>query len=289
MPFDSSAGRRFTVIFVAQIFFLDPGYEFLPADDAPAYYLIADALALNHLLDQGFAVALPGFVRVSAKIGEHEIIRHEVLLFSFTQIAGQTAPGVALEALILFPRVNLLHGLDPNGVEMDVAGEHRNITIFIHQNGFVSSLIKMAGSFMAAVEISDIGDVEVAHEFGQVPERGLDQQVKMVGHQDVAVELDRIDVDGLIEKLQKAAAIRVIPKNILFFVAAAGDVVNSVRVLDAKRSGHAEEYCISRQYCQTSRSDPNTSLETIVRFLGSTIGAVCYCLSTLICPVSPSS
>jgi hypothetical protein len=36
-------------------------------------------------------------------------------------------------------------------------------------------------------------------------------------------------------------------------------VVNCVRVLDAKRSSHAEEYGIPRSFCQVSRSDPYSS------------------------------
>ena len=57
--------------------------------------------------------------------------------------------------------------------------------------------------------------------------------MEMVGHQNVAVEFDGIDVDRLIEQLQEAASIRVIPINVLFFIAAAGDVIYSVGVLDA--------------------------------------------------------
>ena len=94
---------------------------------------------------------------------------------------------------------------------------------------------------MSTVEISYVGDIEMAHEFGQVPERGLDQKMEMVGHQNVAVEFDGIEVDGLIELLQETAAIRVIAVNILFFIAATGDVIYSVGVLDAKRSGHGQK------------------------------------------------
>ena len=49
---------------------------------------------------------------------------------------------------------------------MEVPGQYRKIGIFIHQNGFVSSLIEMADSFMTTVEISYVGDIEMAHEFG---------------------------------------------------------------------------------------------------------------------------
>jgi len=79
--------RRFTVIFFAQIRFLDPGNELFSADDGLTDYLIANALATNHLLNQGFAICLSGFVRVSAKISKYKIIANEVFFFSFLQVA----------------------------------------------------------------------------------------------------------------------------------------------------------------------------------------------------------
>jgi len=45
--------------------------------------------------------------------------------------------------------------------------------------------------------------------------------------------------------------------NVLSFVAAAGDVINGIRVLDAEGSRHGRKYGISTQLCQASRSDHN--------------------------------
>jgi transcriptional regulator with XRE-family HTH domain len=90
--------------------------------------------------------------------------------------------------------------------------------------------------------------------------------MEMVGHQNVAVKFDGIDVDGLIEKLQKAASVCVIPIDVLLFIATAGDVIYSVRVLDAKGAGHEQKYGISIYNCQESRSDP-------ISLLGNLIGA----------------
>jgi hypothetical protein len=57
--------------------------------------------------------------------------------------------------------------------------------------------------------------------------------MKMVGHQDIAVELNAVDVERLVQKLKKAAAVGVIPVDVLFFVAAAGNVINGIGILDA--------------------------------------------------------
>ncbi len=82
---------------------------------------------------------------------------------------------------------------------MDVTRQYGKIGISIHKDGFVSSLIKMADAPMPTVEIADVSDVEVAHEFGKVPKRRLDKQVKMVGHHNVAVELDGVNVYRLVQ------------------------------------------------------------------------------------------
>ena len=67
----------------------------------------------------------------------------------------------------------------------------------------------------------------------------------MVIHQNITVEFDGIDINGLVEESQKTITICIVPKYVLLFVAAAGHVVNSVRVLYAKGSRHAEEYGMS--------------------------------------------
>ena len=68
VPFDRPMGGRFSVGSFVQLRFLYPGDEFISTDDTLTYYLIADALALDHFLDQGFPVRLSGFLRISAII-----------------------------------------------------------------------------------------------------------------------------------------------------------------------------------------------------------------------------
>ena len=75
----------------------------------------------------------------------------------------------------------------------------------------------------------------------------------MVVHQNVAMEFDGIDVDRLIEQLQNAAPVSVIPEYILLFIASARDVVNGVWVLYAERSCHDGEYGLSRRIMSRSK------------------------------------
>jgi len=55
----------------------------------------------------------------------------------------------------------------------------------------------------------------------------------MVGHQDIAVKLDSVDVERLVQKLKKTASVGIIPVDVLLFVAAAGNVIDGIGVLDA--------------------------------------------------------
>ena len=90
------------------------------------------------------------------------------------------------------------------------------------------------------VDFELIGDIELAHEFGKVPKRCFDQEVKMVAHKEVSVKLDGIDIQRLRECLEKARSISVILEYYLPFVSATSNVVDCIGVLDSKRPGHRQ-------------------------------------------------
>jgi hypothetical protein len=72
----------------------------------------------------------------------------------------------------------------------------------------------------------------------------------MVVHQDITVEFDGIKIEGLVQKPDEAFPVCVIPVEALAFIAAAGNVVNGIGILDAERARHGQEYGISGQGCQ---------------------------------------
>jgi hypothetical protein len=63
----------------------------------------------------------------------------------------------------------------------------------VHQNGFESSLVQVSDPAVTAVIVAGIGNIELPHEFRQVGFGRLDNQVKMVAHQDVGVYADAED------------------------------------------------------------------------------------------------
>jgi hypothetical protein len=56
---------------------------------------------------------------------------------------------------------------------MDVADQAQQVLVLVADNGFVSSLKKMADFSITAVEILSIGLLESLHEFGQRSGAGL--------------------------------------------------------------------------------------------------------------------
>lgn len=80
---------------------------------------------------------------------------------------------------------------------MYIARQNGEIFIFINENALVSSLEEMPDPFVSSVVIPCIRNVELAHEFGKISERRFDEQVEMVAHEDVRMQFDRIDIEGL--------------------------------------------------------------------------------------------
>ena len=72
---------------------------------------------------------------------------------------------------------------------MYVAGKNIKVFVLIHKNTFIPPLIQVAYTSVSAIKIACVGDVEVAHEFAEVAKGSFHKQVKVVGHEDIAVEL----------------------------------------------------------------------------------------------------
>jgi hypothetical protein len=56
----------------------------------------------------------------------------------------------------------------PNGIEVYITGYLLKIVLRIHQERFVTPLVKMAPQAMFPVVIGSIGDIEMTHEFLEV-------------------------------------------------------------------------------------------------------------------------
>jgi hypothetical protein len=64
--------------------------------------------------------------------------------------------------------------LHPDWIKVNIPGYLLQIAICIHQERFVTPLVKMPCPIVLPVVIRGIGDVKMAHELLEVPQRGFD-------------------------------------------------------------------------------------------------------------------
>jgi hypothetical protein len=139
----------------------------------------------------------------------------------------------------LFLQGGLLHALYPDRVQVDVPGENGQIRVFVYENALVPAMVEVAYAPLASVIVAGVGDIEMAHELTEIAKGSLKEKVKVVGHENVAGELDGVDIEGLGEDLEEALAVGVVFEDVFLFIAPAGHVVNRAGILDAERSCHA--------------------------------------------------
>ena len=100
----------------------------------------------------------------------------------------------------------------------------------------------MADASVPPVKVTRVDNIEMAHEFGEIAEGSLGEQMKVVGHQDVAVKLDSVNMKRLGKNLQKALSVTIIFEDVFLFISSAADMVNTARILNPERSGHVFSY-----------------------------------------------
>ena len=129
-------------------------------------------------------------------------------------------------------------GLDPDRIEMDVPREDGKIVVLVYQDAGIATLIQVANPLVPAVKIAGVGDIEIAHEFGKIAEWCFEEEMEVVGHEDVTTELNAVDINRLIQNPQEALAVGVVFVDVFTLVATAGDVVDGAFVLDAQGARH---------------------------------------------------
>jgi len=117
------------------------------------------------------------------------------LLLILIKISRETAPGVLAKDLELFSGRDMSQRVQSDRTQVDVARNNSKISFLFDKNTLVSSLVEMPHTFVLTIKEAGIGDIEVTHEFGEIAKRSFHQQMEMVRHQDIGMELDRVDVE----------------------------------------------------------------------------------------------
>jgi hypothetical protein len=139
---------------------------------------------------------------------------------------------------------------------VNVARENGKIFVFVNENALVPALVQVSYAVVASIVITSIGYVELSHEFGKVGFGGFEKQMEMVGHENVTVKPDRVDIYRLNKYLEKPFSVFIILKNILTFISTASNMVHCIGVLYAEGACH-DRSCRNRSCCQHERFDPN--------------------------------
>jgi hypothetical protein len=94
----------------------------------------------------------------------------------------------------------------------------------------------VAYAVVLSVVVAGIGNIEFAHEFGKVGKGCFYQKMKVIVHKDITIEFYSVNIERLDEKLEELPPVCIVLEDILPFVSATGDVVDSIWVLDSKGS-----------------------------------------------------
>ena len=105
--------------------------------------------------------------------------------------------------------------------------------IGFNQQRFKAALEHMARAMVAAVEAHRVGYLKLAHEFAQIRSCSLNQQVEMIGHQNIGDQIDIKNFAAVGQRFQKAVAILFDQKNILPVITPVHHVVITVCHLDS--------------------------------------------------------
>ena len=182
---------------------------------------------------------LPGIAAVSR---QHERVVEKFFPSFSVEKAMQAALSMAEKLVQPFFNRLLAKAHYPYRIQMDITGQDGKVGFFFHQNTLISSLIEVACTIAATVEITRVGYIEMAHEFAQIAERSFHQKMVMIVHQDIGKELDGIDSERQGQKAEELCPVLIVPEDALPFVAAARYVIHGSWVLDAYWSCHGFLY-----------------------------------------------
>src|SRR5690349_5596078 len=109
----------------------------------------------------------------------------------------------------------------------------------------------MAEQLVAAIEASSISSQQPLHAEAQIGPGGLDNEMEMVAHEAVGMDLPASSFTAFAQGLEEQLPIFAIVKNMLQTIPAIHQVINRVRVFDAQ---------FSRQAGQCEAGTMNTSI-----------------------------
>ena len=141
---------------------------------------------------------------------------------------------------------------------MDIAHQFKQVGVAVAEDRLVAALKQVADLAVAAVEYLGVASLDPLHDLGQSNALGLDQDVDVVGHQDISMEPKAVALAIVLDALEVALAVVIVVEGLLALVAAHDDVVEGAVKLDSGLSRHAGTVSVEKTECQINQySGPN--------------------------------
>src|SRR3990172_12124935 len=130
--------------------------------------------------------------------------------------------------------------LRTNRIQVDISDQSQEILIPIAEKGLVPSLKEMAYFAVLPIEVAGIGEIQKLHDLRQRRFRCLDEQVEVIGHQDVGVEDKTALLLIMPESAEILASVLIVKENVLLLIAPGYHMVERSGKLYARRSCHGK-------------------------------------------------
>ena len=150
------------------------------------------------------------------------------------QIGGITGPGIG-------DQLCDQRGMRRKRIALNIASERQEVAIGLDENRFIASPKERAIGMMQAIVALGIETVHMPHAPREVAPGRLDQQMVMVGHEAIGVDLLSKALAGFCQRLKKSPVILVLVKDPLVPSTTIHDVVIRILILESERPRHTVE------------------------------------------------
>src|ERR1035437_8420646 len=121
----------------------------------------------------------------------------------------------------------------------------------LHDQGCVAPTENMPTELVPMIQTNGESAQQPSHPRDQVCVRRLDDQMKMIAHEAIRVDLKAGFLAGFRQGLEEILSIHIVQENVLAAISAAHDVVDGPLILDSHFARHGPESAESRPLSQT--------------------------------------
>ena len=138
----------------------------------------------------------------------------------------------------------------PRRIQVDVIAHALEITAArsVHDQRLVAPGEQVAEELVTPVEATRVSAKQPFHSGDQIGLRRLDDQMEMIRHEDIGVNLPARLSASLAQRVDEALAIRIIHEDQFAPVTAIHDVIKRASLLDSQLAGHTRGVALAALY-----------------------------------------